>query len=90
MKNYWFNKFDSVQCFIAELVRFDYRHLHFCLSLRSIKCIFFDSNEMAYATVQSLEFNSLCSSAGVEKNALNRLPVSSLKYQISEVFKSSN
>ena len=48
-------------------------------------CNFFACNDvfksLALTYTQSLAFNSLCSSAGVEKNAFDRLPVSSLKYQ---------
>ena len=78
------NKFDSVRCFIAGLVRPDFYHLHLFLSLRFIKCAYFSSNAVFKSLFHlhrlTAEFKILCSVAGITNIEFDRLPVSSLKY----------
>ena len=92
-KIFHFNKFDSVRCFKAGLGRLDFYHLHLFLSLRFIKCAYFSSNAVFKSLVHlnrlTAEYNSICSVAGITNIKFDKLPVSSLKYLILDVFKSN-
>ena len=89
-----FCKFQPVHCFIAELGRLDFLHIHLLLSLKFIKCAQFTSNTVLKSLVsihmQSSAFSLLLKSANLSKDDFMKLPVYALKGIIIDLFRARN